>query len=108
MLERTGAAAGGGVEAFDALSEAYAQLVADMQHVSENTSQHLENAFSFVVQTFGNEREMLVFVSDLSTRPTTMRFVNAFGSSGYTTYSERLAVQEHRDSLLDRANELTL
>ena len=107
MLERTGAAAGGGVEAFDALSEAYAQLVADMQHVSENTSQHLENAFSFVVQTFGNEREMLVFVSDLSTRPTTMRFINAFGSEGYATYSERLAVQEHRNDLLARAQELS-
>ena len=107
MLERTGAAAGGGVEAFDALSEAYAQLVADMQHVSENTSQHLENAFSFVVQTFGNEREMLVFVSDLSTRPTTMRFINAFGSEGYATYSERLAVQEHRNDLLARAQQLT-
>ena len=107
MLERTGAAAGGGVEAFDALSEAYAQLVADMQHVSESTSQHLENAFSFVVQTFGNEREMLVFVSDLSTRPTTMRFINAFGSEGYATYSERLAVQEHRNDLLARAQQLT-
>ena len=107
MLERTGAAAGGGVEAFDALSEAYAQLVADMQHVSENTSQHLENAFSFVVQTFGNEREMLVFVSDLSTRPTAMRFVNMFGSEGYATYSERLAVQEHRNDLLARAQQLT-
>ena len=107
MLERTGAAAGGGVEAFDALSEAYAQLVADMQHVSENTSQHLENAFSFVVQTFGNEREMLVFVSDLSTRPTTMRFINAFGSEGYATYSERLAVQERRNDLLARAQGLS-
>ena len=49
---------------------------------------------------------MLVFVADLSTRPTTMRFVNAFGSDGYAAYSEWLAVQERRNDLLERANEL--
>jgi len=107
-LERVGATEAGGEAAFDALGTAYTQLVDDMRSLASDASIQLENAFSFVEQTFGNEREMLVFVSDLSTRPTTMRFVNAFGSSGYTTYSERLAVQEHRDSLLDRANELTL
>jgi hypothetical protein len=107
-LERTGAAAGGGAEAFDTLSEAYAQLVVDMQQLSEGASSQLENAFAFVEQTFGNEREMLVFVSDLSTRPTTMRFINTFGSDGYALYSERLAVQEHRNDLLARASELAL
>ena len=107
-LQRDGAAAGGGAQAFDEIGAAYAQMVADMQQFAANASAQLENAFAFVVQTFGNEREMLVFVSDLSTRPTTMRFVNMFGSEGYTTYSERLAVQERRNNLLDRANEPAL
>ena len=107
-LQRDGAAAGGGAQAFDEIGAAYAQMVADMQQFAANASAQLENAFAFVVQTFGNEREMLVFVSDLSTRPTTMRFVNMFGSEGYATYSERLAVQERRNNLLDRANELAL
>ena len=108
LLQRDGAAAGGGPQAFDAISKAYAQLVDDMRQTAADASAQLENAFSFIAQTFGNEREMLVFVSDLSTRPTTMRFVNAFGSEGYAAYSERLAVQEHRNDLLDRANELAL
>ena len=108
LLQRDGAAAGGGAQAFDEIGAAYAQMVADMQQFATDTSARLENAFAFVVQTFGNEREMLVFVSDLSTRPTTMRFVNTFGSEGYATYSERLAVQERRNNLLDRANELAL
>ena len=107
-LQRDGAAAGGGAQAFDEIGAAYAQMVADMQQFAANASAQLENAFAFVVQTFGNEREMLVFVSALSTRPTTMRFVNMFGSEGYATYSERLAVQERRNNLLDRANELAL
>ena len=107
-LQREGAAAGSGAQAFDEISAAYAQMVADMRQFVADTSSQLENAFEFVAQTFGNDREMLVFVSDLSTRPTTMRFVNAFGSEGYTTYSERLDVQEHRNDLLDRANELAL
>ena len=107
-LQRDGAAAGGGAQAFDEIGAAYAQMVADMQQFAANASAQLENAFAFVVQTFGNEREMLVFVSDLSTRPTTMRFVNMFGSEVYATYSERLAVQERRNNLLDRANELAL
>ena len=107
-LQRVGAAAGAGGGAFDVLSASYAQLVTDMRQFAADASSQLENAFTFVAQTFGNEREMLVFVSDLSTRPTTMRFVNAFGSEGYATYSERLAVQERRNELLDRANELAL
>ena len=94
--------------AFSTISDAYTRLVDDMRQFAADTSTKLENAFSFIAQTFGNEREMLVFVADLSTRPTTMRFVNAFGSDGYAAYSERLAVQERRNDLLDRANELAL
>ena len=108
LLERENAAAGSGQKAFEEISASYAQLVADMRQFASDASTRLENAFSFVAQTFGNEREMLVFVSDLSTRPTTMRFVNVFGSDGYATYSGRLAVQERRDDLVNRANELAL
>ena len=107
-LQRIGAAAGGGSGAFDALGEAYAQLVSDMGQFADESSSQLENAFAFIAQTFGNEREMLVFVSGLSTRPTSMRFVSAFGSEGYARYSERLAVQERRNDLLDRAKALAL
>ena len=107
-FERTGVSAAGGAAAFDALGTAYATLVDDMRQLADDASRQLENAFSFVAQTFGNEREMLVFVSDLSTRPTAMRFVNMFGSDGYAAYSERLAVQERRNDLLDRVNELAL
>ena len=109
-FERVGAmaAADDGAAAFDVIGEAYAQTVDDMHQLSDTVSRRLENAFSFIAQTFGNEREMLVFVSDLSTRPTTMRFVNMFGSEGYVAYSERLAVQERRNDLLDRVNELAL
>ena len=106
-LERIGAAAAGEA-AFDALGAAYAQSVDGMRQLADDASHQLENAFEFIVRTFGNEREMLVFVSDLSTRATTMRFVNTFGSDGYAAYSERLAVQERRNDLLDRANELAL
>ena len=107
-LQHESAGAGGGMPAFSTISDAYTRLVDDMRQFAADTSTQLENAFSFIAQTFGNEREMLVFVADLSTRPTTMRFVNAFGSDGYAAYSERLAVQERRNDLLDRANELAL
>ena len=75
---------------------------------SRSRSASLDSAFAFIAQTFGNEREMLVFVSGLSTRPTSMRFVSSFGSEGYARYSERLAVQERRNDLLDRAKALAL
>ena len=106
-LERVDAK-GSGAEAFEALNSEYRALVSDMQSHASEASASLENAFAFIAQTFGNEREMLVFVSDLSTRPIAMRFVNTFGSDGYTTYSERLDVQTHRHDLLDRANGLAL
>ena len=107
-LQLVGAAAGGGSAAFDALGEAYAQLVSEMSKYAEESSSKLENAFAFIAQTFGNEREMLVFVSGLRTRPTTMSFVSAFGSEGYARFSERLAVQERRNDLLERAKALDL
>lgn len=107
-FQRIGAAVGGGSEAFDALGEAYAQLVSEMSQFADESSSQLENAFAFIAQTFGNEREMLVFVSGLSTRPTSMRFVSTFGSDGYARYSERLAVQERRNDLLERAKALEL
>ncbi len=107
-LERVSTSVNGGEAAFDALGEAYARLVDEMRQLANDASHRLENAFEFIVHTFGNEREMLVFVSDLSTRSTTMRLINTFGSDGYAAYSERLAVQERRNDLISRANELAL
>ena len=79
-FERIGAPIADGKAAFDALGAAYSQSVDGMRQLAADASRQLENAFEFIAHTFGNEREMLVFVSDLSTRATTMRFVNAFGS----------------------------
>ena len=105
-LGRAGDAADRGEEAFEALSRAYGELVADMRSFADGASAKLENAFDFIEQTFGNEREMLVFVSDLSTRPIAMRFVNSFGSEGYDKFSERLDVQGRRDELVSRASSM--
>ena len=66
----------------------------------------MQNGIAFVDECFGDGREMLVFLAELSTRTTTMRFISSFGSDAYYERSGELKGDETRNTLAARVREL--
>ena len=95
-----------GPAAFEAASKAYRAEVDAIALLVESTQVKMTNAIVFVEECFGDGREMLVFLAELSTRTTTMKFISRFGCDAYYARNDELKVDEARESLATRVREL--
>ncbi len=64
-------------------------------------SQHLENAFHFLEQTFGESNEMLIFITTLTDDKAAAYFIARHGSESYYRYNKELLFYERGQGLLD-------
>ena len=88
------------------LNRTYRDEVNAIDPLVVRVQEEMGNAIAFVEDCFGDGREMLVFLAELSTRTTTMRFISSFGSDAYYERSNELKVDEARDNLNARVREL--
>lgn len=96
----------GGSEAFEIVNRTYRAEVDEIAPLVEEVQSNIENALEFVEERFGSNREMLVFLAELSTRTTTTLFIAHFGSDAYYERNDDLKVDEARKSLTSRVREL--
>lgn len=95
-----------GQEAFAVLSEAYSREVQRLGDLVDGTQAALDNAFAFIDRSFQNDREMLVFVTELTYRRDLSQFILHFGSESYFARNNRLVTDTRRQDLLERIAEL--
>ncbi|MCR5798381.1 AAA family ATPase [Eubacterium xylanophilum] len=79
----------------DGLTTLYDQLES-----AEYLSASLENAFSFVESAFGDEEEMVLFVTEITMIPKLVMFLAEHPSESYLVHSEKLLAQERRREIL--------
>lgn len=79
--------------------DAYHSLVNDLEQDVSSASTELDNAFAFIKGAFGEEREMLVFVTELTARHDTSQFIARFGSETYHEHSTALSTDTSRDAI---------
>lgn len=91
-----------GEEAFDAIHYAYRGFVAAIEQRASSESARLDNAFAFIQTAFEDDREMLVFVTELTARKATSQFINQFGSESYYANNNRLMHAENSENLKAR------
>ena len=95
-----------GPAAFETVNRAYRAEVDAISPLVEKSQKKMNNAFSFIEECFGNNREMLVFLAELSTRATTTQFIAHYGNDAYYAHNDELKVDETRKSLTARVREL--
>ena len=95
-----------GPAAFETVNEAYREEVDKIKPLVDDSQKKMNNAFSFIEKCFGNSREMLVFMAELSTRTTTTQYIAHYGNERYYAHNDELKVDETRKSLTDRVQEL--
>lgn len=63
----------------------------------EETKQHLENAFAFLAQAWGDGQEMVLFMTELTANANSMHFMEFWGSESYFKYNKDLLIYDvHR------------
>lgn len=97
-----------GAAAFEVVQADFKAEVETLQPLVDQASAAIGNAFSFIDQAFGADREQLVFVTELTARRATARFINRFGSDSYYAHNDELMVDARRDDLLSEIDKLEL
>lgn len=91
----------GGDTAFHTLERCYKAEVDKIKPLVDAANEKIDNAFDFVDDCFAN-REMLVFLAELTTRQTTTNFISHYGNEKYYAHNDELQVDQTRTSLSAR------
>ena len=95
-----------GEAAFETINAAYRKQVAEIKPLVDAADSKMNNAFDFVEKSWGNVREMLVFVAELTTRSATTQFIAHYGNEKYYKHNDELQVDATRSDLSSRIREL--
>ncbi len=91
--------------AFHVIERAYKAEVAKIKPLATAASDKMDCAFDFIDDCFGN-REMLVFLAELTTRKATTQFISHYGNEKYYAHNEELKVDAARMGLAERVTKL--
>lgn len=97
-----------GEEAFATISDAYREEVNAIDPLVKTADSQMTNAIKFIEEAWGNGREMLVTMAELTTRQTTTQFIAHYGNEAYYAHNDELQVDEHRRSLSERVRTLDI
>ena len=95
-------------DSFTAVEARYGQSVADLAPSVQDIEARLEHAFSFVEQAFGDKQEMLVFVTELTSRTESARYIAQYGSQAYYQHNENMILSDRQRELRRRVEDLDL
>ena len=94
--------------AFDIIREASAELVADHNEKAETTKCRMENLFSFAESCWGDEKEMLLIVTELTADPDCVSFISTYGCDGYYRHNKNLLFDERQTAIDQEIEKLDL
>ncbi len=93
---------------FSAVEKAFAVLVGEISPIMQAIESQLANAFAFIEDAFGDKQEMLVFVTELTSRTDSARYIAQYGSDSYYRHNENMILSERQRELRHRVEELDL
>ena len=97
-----------GSEAFTRIHGNYRTCVSDFEHAMKATSEKIDAAFAFIDTTFGEDKEALAFIAELTARASTAQFINHFGSESYYAHNSALQTDAHTHDLQQRVAALRI
>ena len=86
-------------QCFERVRQLFAKEVKERKSRVASLKEELERAFSFVKDCFGDDQEMVLFVSGLSRNESVMKFVGEHGCDSYFCYSEALLYRKQEEQL---------
>ncbi|MCI8342028.1 MAG: AAA family ATPase [Firmicutes bacterium] len=93
-------------EGFELIKKLFGAEVEKREHIIEETSQKLENAFEFMEKTFGESQEMVIFVTELNSGYYSIKFINDNGSVKFYQYNKNLLYKQQQKSIISEMDQL--
>ncbi len=98
----------GADDAEEKVTRRFSESEAGRQEEIVQIGKSLSNAFEFLVRTFGEGQEMVIFLSELSAGYYSMRFVSECGNEAYEKYNRLLLLKDRRQGMKKEAEMLLL
>lgn len=93
-------------ESFAMIKAGFNRETAGLEEETEQVSQALECAFDFVEKAFGENQELVVFITELSLSYYAIRFISDNGCPRYYRYNRSLLSGEQQKEILQQIEEL--
>ncbi len=88
-------------EAFDGVKKDFDVIKEHREEVLKVTSEKLENAFDFIIKAFGEDQELVMFVTELSLNYHAIRFMNEEGCNRYNYYLAKYLAGDRQREIMD-------
>lgn len=96
-----------GNDAFEYIKQHFNGLLQKREQEIVQVTEYLNNAFLFLEKTFGENQEIVIFITELTSNPYSIRFINENGSEKYYYYNQSLLFQQGRKEILQKIDEVT-
>lgn len=88
-------------DAFAGIKKDFERVKNEREEVLDNAAEYLENAFDFILKAFGEEQELIMFVTELSINYYAVRFINDEGCDRYTYYVSKFLAGDGQREIMD-------
>lgn len=90
------------------VAAAFAALADALQVRAADVEKRLSRAFAFVAAAFGEQQEMLVFTTELTSRTASARYIAQYGSESYFAHNADMILSERQRDLRRRVEDLNI
>lgn len=80
----------------------------ELKKLVEETGRRLSNLFAFVERTYGNDNEMLILVTELTSNYYASNFISHYGSKEYFEHNKDLMFYERQKEINEEIENLNL
>ena len=94
------------VEGFSSIKTMFQELLNERKEKIEEVKEMLSNAFQFMENAFGDDQEMVLFVTNLTGNERISSFISKHGCEPYFRYSEKLNFRKEEQQLTAACREL--
>lgn len=92
--------------AYEYTRSLFEEKVRELEELTEDTAEILQNVFDFLEAAFGESQEMVFFITELNANIYSMRFIKENGSDSYYRYNKGLLFEQRQKSILGEIDAL--
>jgi hypothetical protein len=93
-----------GSAAAELVRRSFRQAVEQRKQRIQLASLRLDRGFGLMETAFGEEQELVIFLTELAMNPYSMKFISDNGNEKFSSYNQALLLGGRRKSILDELN----
>ncbi len=95
-------------DSFGLIKANYSKSLNKMREDAEKTKSIMNNVFDFAEKAFGEGKETLVIVTEMTTHKNCSQFISHYGCEGYFNHNKKLLFRERRKEILTEIENLNI